>query len=561
VLCFVGLFNHALWTPDEPRVAAISLEMSESGDVIIPRLGTVPFVEKPPIYFAVAAFGLRLFGDALDPVGVIRLSSAIWGLGILLVTFRLAVLLARTRAAHAPPSHAGAGLDGEGLTPLQSALLATLLLATMGSFIRNAHYIRVDIALTFFVAAAAWAFAEAYLGERKNFLLPAGAFLGGAFLAKGLIGVMFVGVAWLGLFVPWLLRRIRTKTPGFYVAPHLASLALFLLVAGSWIVLLRAHGGKELWDEWFWRNQLGRLEGTGGLGHSHAGKPFFYVKTVLTHTLPWAPMILLWLWNVLRDWTRRATPSRDRIFLLVWTLGAIVILSISVTKRDVYVLPLIPAFALMSGEAFETTLPRVCKLFFAVWVGLCVLALAALSILPAIVPLLPSKALAKFPEAVAHWSVWNALTALGLMASIALLRRGRSLAPIRLVLISSLLFFAVLTVAVPFQDQAKSMETGVREFVAAIDPGLRTRIAAYDFSETVRGLFYVYGDHWVPTLVDETRAKRILRGEDPEFDGVILSGDFSLPEWLEGPFVVRFERDPDKVKHKELLRWVEPGAS
>jgi len=561
LLSFVGIFNHAVWTPDEPRVAAISLEMSKSGDVVIPRLGAVPFVEKPPIYFAVAAFGLRLFGDALDPVGTIRLSSAVWGLGILLVTFRLALLLARIRATRAPKPSADVVPNREALTPLQSALLATVLLATTGSFIRNAHYIRVDIALAFFVAAAVWAFAEAYLGERKNLLYPAGAFLGGAFLAKGLIGVMFVGVAWLGLFIPWLLRRIRKATPGLYIAPHLASLALFVLVAGSWIALLRVHGGKELWDEWFWRNQFGRLEGTGGLGHSHGGEPFFYVKTVLTHTLPWTPMLLLWLWNTMRDWTRKVTPSTDRIFLLVWSLGALIILSISVTKRDVYVLPLIPAFALMSAEAFETALPRICRLFYAVWVGLCALALTALSLLPAIVPLLPSSALAKYPGAVAHWSIWNALTALGLVASLALLRRGRGLAPIRLVLISGLLFFATLTIAVPFQDQAKSMESGVREFAAAIGPDLRPRIAAYDFSETIRGLFYLYGDQWVPTLVDEARAKRILHGDDPDFDGIILSGNFSLPEWLDTPVVVRFERDPDKIKHKELLRWVEPGPS
>src|SRR5262249_32439221 len=43
---FVGISNE-LWTPDEPRDAAIGRAMWESGDWIIPRLNGAPFLEKP----------------------------------------------------------------------------------------------------------------------------------------------------------------------------------------------------------------------------------------------------------------------------------------------------------------------------------------------------------------------------------------------------------------------------------------------------------------------------------------------------------------------------------
>src|SRR5262245_64857615 len=65
-LCLVGAFvsfvgiSNELWTPDEPRDAAIGRAMWESGDWIIPRLNGAPFLEKPPFYWWVQ---LMLFGS------------------------------------------------------------------------------------------------------------------------------------------------------------------------------------------------------------------------------------------------------------------------------------------------------------------------------------------------------------------------------------------------------------------------------------------------------------------------------------------------------------------
>ena len=60
LLSFAGLFFHDLWTPDEPREAALVLEMSRGGDWIIPHLAGEPFVEKPPLYYEICALWLRL---------------------------------------------------------------------------------------------------------------------------------------------------------------------------------------------------------------------------------------------------------------------------------------------------------------------------------------------------------------------------------------------------------------------------------------------------------------------------------------------------------------------
>ncbi|WP_338882209.1 hypothetical protein [Aeromonas hydrophila] len=53
VLLF-GQFDHQLWTPDEPREAAIAIEMYRSGDWVAPTLGGRSFIEKPPLFYIVA---------------------------------------------------------------------------------------------------------------------------------------------------------------------------------------------------------------------------------------------------------------------------------------------------------------------------------------------------------------------------------------------------------------------------------------------------------------------------------------------------------------------------
>jgi 4-amino-4-deoxy-L-arabinose transferase-like glycosyltransferase len=73
-----------------------------------------------------------MLGGTAGRVAAIRFSTAFWGLGILLMTY---LLIRRVL--------------GYGF-----ALPGTALLATMMGFVENTHWIRVDVALAFFVAAS-----------------------------------------------------------------------------------------------------------------------------------------------------------------------------------------------------------------------------------------------------------------------------------------------------------------------------------------------------------------------------------------------------------------------
>src|SRR2546427_10093952 len=74
LFAFTGLANHPLQASDEPRVAGIAWEMQHTGEWWVPHLSGVPFLEHPPLYYAVlGAFIERLGATEL----VARLPGAI----------------------------------------------------------------------------------------------------------------------------------------------------------------------------------------------------------------------------------------------------------------------------------------------------------------------------------------------------------------------------------------------------------------------------------------------------------------------------------------------------
>src|SRR5262245_32164932 len=91
LFAFTGLAGHPLRAPDEPRVAGIAWEMQHTGQWWVPHLSGTPFLEHPPLFYAVLGAFIEPLGAS---EGVARLPSAIASLFTALLVFALARRLA-----------------------------------------------------------------------------------------------------------------------------------------------------------------------------------------------------------------------------------------------------------------------------------------------------------------------------------------------------------------------------------------------------------------------------------------------------------------------------------
>jgi 4-amino-4-deoxy-L-arabinose transferase-like glycosyltransferase len=161
----LGLFGHDPWKPDEAYTFGSVYEIAQSNQWLIPMLAGEPFLEKPPLFVATAAFFAQLLRDFLPLHDGARVATMFY---VLLTLFFI--------------GRAGRELNGKGFGWLPALLLVGAIGMT-----ENAHRLLVDNALLCGLAMGLYGMA---LAPRRpywaGFWLGTGA--GIAFMAKGLIG-------------------------------------------------------------------------------------------------------------------------------------------------------------------------------------------------------------------------------------------------------------------------------------------------------------------------------------------------------------------------------------
>jgi 4-amino-4-deoxy-L-arabinose transferase-like glycosyltransferase len=340
-----------LWEPDEPRYGRIAYDMERGGERLVPRWNGAFDAEKPPlVYWLMAASG-RLAGE----VGAVaaRLPCALLaGLTVLLTA-----ALARRWF----------GEPAIGAT-------AALLYATSELVLWNSSRAGMDFPMTAFALLATW-FATS-LVARPSFAtaIACGASLGMALLAKGPHAFYVpVGAVVGGCMAAGVPRRLLD--PRWFVA-----LVAALVVFGLWLVpaLLLAEPGyaHRLLYQLAERVIGSDLPGA-DLPHSHR---FGYLLLLLLACgLPWTPLWFVGLASAIR--ARRA-PEDERFGLGAVAGGALLpllLLDFAVSKRDVYLIPLLSPLAILAARTLHRAVaPRLTSaLGFAVAPFVALLALAA----------------------------------------------------------------------------------------------------------------------------------------------------------------------------------------
>jgi hypothetical protein len=334
--------QHGLWRPDEPQVAGVCAEMAYRKDFVVPRLNGQPFLEKPPLYYAVGAALGTVFGE--DHELSYRLVSIFFACFTLFITFHMV-------------SMRGGIMGG---------LLASGILASAWGFFRLARWIQVDMSLVFSVTLAMFAYMKLSEKSMRGHSMLMGLGIGLSFMAKGFVGPAIIAAAVVTDIIMQrslsIIKRIRP----------LWILVIMLITVLPWVLALYGRGGFPFLREVIVVNNLMRFTGASegaALGHMHG--PFFYLTTFPSDFLPWTFAFVPALVSSLRK------PKDDPY--LAWFIGPLLLLSIASAKRGLYLMPLFPACACMAA----LWLSRAGKLE---WEELIVKAIWGFAVLVAFVP-------------------------------------------------------------------------------------------------------------------------------------------------------------------------------
>ena len=320
-LCFVwvvlGLVGHEPWKPDEGYTFGLVQSIYQTSDWVVPMLAGDPFMEKPPLFFVVAAGFVHLFGGWLPDHDAARLAT-----GFFLAMSLICLALAERELKNE---------DARLISPL-------VFIGCIGLF-ETSHRLQTDMALLAGLACALYGFA---LSHRRTIVgaLLLGTGAGVAFMSKGLIGPGLVGLtAMLLLFTGYWSKPAAVQV----IAWSAIAAAPWVLV---WPTLLYLRS-PQLFIDWFWTNNIGRLTGHAHLGPPHT--PWFYTLTLPWFAFPALPMAVRAFWMQSLSGHKLGEPR----FALpaAFLSSCLLVLGLAGDARNIYALPILLPLSLYGSFA------------------------------------------------------------------------------------------------------------------------------------------------------------------------------------------------------------------
>ena len=335
----------------EPLFAEAARQMLETGDWITPYFNDETRFDKPPLIYWLMAVGYRLIGVN---EWAVRLPSALAAIALVGICFY---------TLHTFPAQKSS-LRQRWLSAWIGAAVAALNLHT----IIWARTGVSDMLLSGCMGTALLCFFGGYASREgmraKSYVYPANGWywafyvlLALAVLTKGPVGVVLPGI----IIVPFLLYVGKLKAV-FQEMGVVGGGLIFLLIAVPWFVLVIAKHGSAYTDTFFGYHNFERFT---EVVNGHSAPWYYYFLIVLGLFAPWSvylPVAIarLRFWQVSR-WRQQPRSAHLGLFALFWFVAIFSFFTISVTKLPSYVLPLIPAgailVALLWSEAL-TSLPR-----------------------------------------------------------------------------------------------------------------------------------------------------------------------------------------------------------
>ena len=356
-LFFYGLGQFGLIGADEPRYAQAAREMLERHDFVTPVLGGQPWLEKPPLYYWQAMAAYKIFGVS---DWAARLPSAIDATLLVLAVY---FFLRRFRR--------GCEVDG------------ALIAASCAGIIGYARAASMDMALAaaFGVGMLCW-WAWHETGKRI-YLAAFFGFMALGTLAKGPVAPFLAGV--VIVVYAFTVRDLRVVFKTIW----LPGILLFCVIALPWYFAVQARN-PQFFREFIVEHNLGRFS----KNIYHHTQPFWYYLPVTALALvPWISFVAAAFVRSVRAWSigRNATDgSKDNldyrfgIFLCCWLIVPVIFFSASQSKLPGYILPAIPAGALLLADYLRRQLARNDGQTVPLWLAILHSLFAAAPIVPAL---------------------------------------------------------------------------------------------------------------------------------------------------------------------------------
>ncbi len=311
-LFFYGLGNFGLIGADEPRYAQIAREMLERRDFITPVLHGRPWLEKPVLYYWLAAASYAVFGvsDWAARLPCTVLASAL--------VFAVYFFLRRFRPG----------------TQLNGALM-TAASAGLAGFSRGAS---TDMPLAAFFVGGMLSWFAWHQTARRRWLLLFYLCIGIGTLAKGPVAPVLAALV-IGLYA--LLRRDLGL---IWRTLWLPGILAFLAAALPWYAAVQLRT-PEFFHEFVIRHNLARY----ALNiYAHKYPHWFYVPTLLLGVMPWTTFAIAALVDAVKRWRRPVAPEGALpAFLAAWMVVIFAFFSISESKLPGYILPVFPACTML----------------------------------------------------------------------------------------------------------------------------------------------------------------------------------------------------------------------
>ena len=353
-LFFYGLGQFGLIGADEPRYAQVAREMLERRDWITPVLNGRPWLEKPPLYYWEAMLAYSALGVSEVTA---RIPSAIDGSLLVIAVYFFFLRFRR-----------GGAIDAALITASCAGIIGYSRAASMD----------MPLAATFGVGMLAW---WAWREKARRIYLALFFFsIGLGMLAKGPVAPFLAAVI-IGLY-SWTAREFRLVFRTLW----LPGILLFCAIALPWYVAVQLRN-PQFFREFILEHNLARFS----TNLYHHREPFwYYIPVVLLALLPWVVFVMVMFVDTVRAWWPKRnnfTPEPDlefqfSLYAICWFIVPVFFFSFSQSKLPGYILPSVPAGALLLAEYLRRRMGR--EESIPKWIAALHGLVAALPILPAL---------------------------------------------------------------------------------------------------------------------------------------------------------------------------------